>query len=107
MNKPDQSISVVFAFWWIAWLIATVGGPISVLVLMWNHWDIAKWCGISAFALHLLSSRMILRVDAIAALSSGNPSTPDKLSVWLLLGGWALMGGIFFTGCWVSVTSRL
>lgn len=107
MNKPGRSINFVFAFWWIAWLLATVGGPIGVLLLMWNHGAIAKWFGILACALHLISSRMILRVDEIYALGSGNAGPPDKLNAWLFFGGWTLMGGIFFTGCWALVTSRL
>ncbi len=81
--------------WGVLWLVATLGGPIAVLVLTQHYENAALWTGVTALVLHPVASRRIVRIDA------GFGGRPDshQLSMCLLFGGWALMLCVFFAGC--------
>lgn len=94
-NATKQPPVGLMMFWGILWLVATLGGPVAVLMLTGDHENAALWSGGAALALHLLASRMIVHVDALC----GECSDSKQFSNWLILGGWALMIGVFFAGC--------
>ena len=81
-------------FWGILWLVATLGGPIALLLLSFSLGEFL-WCGGATLVLHIVSTRMIVRVDAMG----GERTDSGRLSNWLIFGGWALMIGVFFAGC--------
>lgn len=87
--------------WGVLWLVATLGGPIAVLLLIWRHNDAALWIGGVALVLHLVASRMIVRLDA----QCGQRSDSHQLSNWLIFGGWALILCVFFGGCALAFSS--
>lgn len=100
-KDPDPKASTPMMIWGILWLVATVGGPVATMLLVWEHEDLAKVNACAAVGLHLMASRQIVKIDAIG----GTPLDSYKLSTWLLFGGWALMISVFFFGC-VEVFNR-
>lgn len=81
--------------WGVLWLVATLGGPIALLLLNGDHGGAGFGIVGAAMALHFCASLMIVRIDA----RCGERSDSKQLTNWLIFGGWALMVCIFFGGC--------
>lgn len=83
--------------WWFAWILSTVVIPGSLLFIaaaVASDSGVVALYGLGAIALllHIFSSVQIGRC------------TSDSLTVFLLFGGWLLMGVSAFAGCVVLLS---
>lgn len=97
-NVPKQPPAALMMFWGVLWLVATLGGPIALLLLNGDHRGAGFFIIVAGLALHILASLMIVRLDA----RCGERADSKLLTSWLIFGGWALMTCIFFAGCMLS-----
>lgn len=88
------------SFWGIVWIIATLAGPLAVMLMMPVDRPNAlmTWVIRVSLALHMIASIMIARTDALGT----RRSLSVKLAIWLVLSGWLLMLSVYFIGCAVT-----
>lgn len=99
-SDSKQSASALVSFWGIVWVIATLAGPIAVMLMMPAERPNAlmTWVIRVALALHMIASIMIARTDALGT----RRSLSVKLAIWLILSGWLLVLSVYFIGCAVT-----
>ena len=103
MKEHDPRAIELVGLWWIVWIAATVVSPPLVLILARRHDQVALGFLAVAVILHFVASVMILRVNRMARPNDPNFRPNPNLGVWLILGGWALLAGIFFVGCLAAI----
>jgi hypothetical protein len=99
-NNTRHSANGLVSHWGIVWIVATVGGPLAVMLMMPvdRPHELMTWVVRVALALHMIASIMIARTDALGT----RRSLSVKLAIWLVLSGWLLMLSVYFIGCAVT-----
>ena len=98
MSDPNRAFFLKSAGYWVLFLLATVVAPYWMGHLnsgQANHGKPILWIGIFSFAAHVVST---------SALAS--PLDSAGAFYLMLIGGWAVMVGLYFAGC-VSLISHL
>jgi hypothetical protein len=99
-SESNQSASALVSLWGIVWIIATLAGPLAVMLMMPVDRPnaLVTWVIRVALALHMIASIMIARTDALGTRGS----LSVMLAIWLVLSGWLLMISVYLIGCAVT-----
>lgn len=95
--------------WWIAWLVAVIGGPLLAImfpVMLQNDAAVAWTMAALATSgiLHFVFSIGLAKAQARLKRMAGLFPSVTSIALSLLFLGWAIMLGVFFAGCALALS---